>query len=315
MPVSAVLWVSETPERLRHRAGRAVRRAVGLSSERPEPCNDPAEAYFAVDGVARIIHADLPPMLIGGLGSLFLQMLHPHTMAGVAQHSRYRDDPRGRLLQTAHFIGRTTFGSTSAAKASIERVLSVHERVRGVADDGQPYYANDPHLLAWVHSCEVSMFLRAYQRFGAHEISPDDANRYVDEMAKLARDLGVEDPPTTVAELDDGLEAFRPELRLCPDGVVARDFVVRGFVRGSHQRFAHRLFVDSAFNLMPTWARDLLEVPTKPGASRRAVRLSTSALSSLLRLAVPPPTPVNQPGIDRRRRARPGRSRRATTPE
>ena len=299
--MSAVLWVSETPDRLRHRAGRAVRRAVGLSAERPEPCNDPDEAYFAVDGVARLIHADLPPMLIGGLGSLFLQMLHPHTMAGVAQHSRYQDDPRGRLLQTAHFIGRTTFGSTAAAHASIERVLSVHQRVRGIADDGRAYYANDPHLLAWVHTCEVSMFLRAYQSFGARSLSDGDGDAYVNEMATLARDLGAEDPPTSVGELDRRLETFRPELRLCPDAVVARDFVVRGFVRGSHQRVAHRLFVDSAFSLMAPWARDLLEVPTKPRASREAVRLSTSALSSLLRLAVPPPGPVSPPATGRRR--------------
>ena len=105
-------------------------------------------------------------MLVGGLGSLFIQMLHPHTMAGVAQHSRYREDPLGRLLQTANFIGFTTYGTKAQAYASIERVLAVHQVVRGVADDGVTYYANDPHLLAWVHAAETSMFLTAYRRFG-----------------------------------------------------------------------------------------------------------------------------------------------------
>jgi uncharacterized protein (DUF2236 family) len=231
-------------------------------------------------------------MLIGGLGSLFLQMLHPHTMAGVAQHSRYQDDPRGRLLQTAHFIGRTTFGSRAAAQASIERVLLVHQRVHGVADDGQAYDANDPHLLAWVHACEVSMFLRGYQRFGARALSPADADTYVEEMATLAIDLGVEDPPASLSELDARLEGFRPELRLCPDGKIARDFVARGFVQGSHQRFAHALFVESAYDLMPAWARQLLEVPPPSPARRRYVRLATSTIGSTLRLAVPPPKPV-----------------------
>jgi uncharacterized protein (DUF2236 family) len=292
-----------------------VRRAVGLSPERPEPCNDPREAYFPVTGVARRIHADLPPMLIGGLGSLFFQMLHPHTMAGVAQHSRYQDDPRGRLLQTAHFIGRTTFGSEEAARASIERVLAVHQRVRGTADDGQPYYANDPHLLAWVHACEVSMFLRGYQRFGARSISSHEGDTYVNEMAKLARDLGAEDPPTTVAELDARLEAFRPELRLSDEARVARDFVARGFVRGSHQRLAHRLFVRSAFDLMPAWAQALLEVPPRPTTNRALVGISTKTASSLLRVAVPPPKPVSRPVTGRRRPAGPDRSRRASRPD
>ena len=39
----------------------------------------------------------------------------PHTMAGVAQHSRYREDPLGRLLQTANFIGFTTYGTKAQA--------------------------------------------------------------------------------------------------------------------------------------------------------------------------------------------------------
>ena len=183
---------------LRRRVNRDIRQSVGLSKEPPARCNDPAEAYFALDSVARVIHGDLPPMLVGGLGSLFIQMLHPHTMAGVAQHSRYREDPLGRLLQTANFIGFTTYGTRAEAYASIERVLAVHQAVRGVADDGAPYFANDPHLLAWVHAAETSMFLNAYRRFGTVRLSDDDADRYVREMAQLALDLGMVDPPRSV---------------------------------------------------------------------------------------------------------------------
>ena len=129
---------TETLTRFRRRVNRDIRKSVGLSKEPPPRCNDPDEAYFALDGVARTIHGDLPPMLVGGLGSLFIQMLHPHTMAGVAQHSRYREDPLGRLLHTANFIGFTTYGTKAQAYASIERVLAVHQVVRGVADDGAP---------------------------------------------------------------------------------------------------------------------------------------------------------------------------------
>ena len=65
---------------------------------------DPEVAYLPVDGMARLVHGDLPSMLIGGVSSLLLQMLHPLAMAGVAQHSRYRDDALGRLEQTATFM-------------------------------------------------------------------------------------------------------------------------------------------------------------------------------------------------------------------
>jgi uncharacterized protein (DUF2236 family) len=280
---------SEALIRLRRRVNRDIRTAVGLSKQPPARCNDPAEAYFDLDSVARIIHGDLPPMLVGGLGSLFIQMLHPHTMAGVAQHSRYREDPLGRLLQTANFIGFTTYGTKAEAYASIERVLAVHQVVRGVADDGIPYYANDPHLLAWVHAAETSMFLSAYRRFGTVKLSDADADRYVNEMASLALDLGMIDPPTSVAELDATIQRFRPELRLSPDGATARDFVVRGVQRGITRRSVNWLLVRCSFALMTPWESDLLGVRRTPVRNRLFIVPATATLCRVLRLFVPPP--------------------------
>ncbi len=280
---------SEALTQLRRRVNRDIRRAVGLSKEPPPRCNDPEEAYFALDSVARTIHGDLPPMLVGGLGSLFIQMLHPHTMAGVAQHSRYREDPLGRLLQTANFIGFTTYGTRDQAYASIERVLAVHQAVRGVADDGVSYFANDPHLLAWVHAAETSMFLTAYRRYGARRLSDDDGDRYVKEMARLALDLGMVNPPTSVAELEATVQRFRPELRLSPDGAVARDFVIRGVQRGLIQRSANWLLVRGSFALMAPWQIELLGVRRRPMTDRLFIHPATALLCRLLRLFVPPP--------------------------
>jgi uncharacterized protein (DUF2236 family) len=245
-------------------------------------------SYFPIDGAARIIHGDLASMLVGGLGSLFFQMLHPHSMAGIAQHSRYQRDPLGRLLQTANFIGFTTYGSAANAQASIERVLAVHQAVRGVADDGVEYYANDPHLLAWVHAAEMSMFLEGYRRFGRLTLAEHEADAYVYEMAHLARDMGVVDPPTTVAELTATLMRFRPELRLTEDAVTARDFVMTGVVSRWNQRIAYWFLVHSAFDLMPPWARDMLDVPAHRLRNRMIVRPATALLCAALRLFVPP---------------------------
>lgn len=273
---------------LRRRVNRDIRQSVGLSKEPPARCNDPAEAYFALDSVARVIHGDLPPMLVGGLGSLFIQMLHPHTMAGVAQHSRYREDPLGRLLQTANFIGFTTYGTRAEAYASIERVLAVHQAVRGVADDGAPYFANDPHLLAWVHAAETSMFLNAYRRFGTVRLSDDDADRYVREMAQLALDLGMVDPPRSVAQLEATIQRFRPELRLSADGATARDFVIRGVQRGVTRRSVNWLLVRCSFALMTPWELELLGVPRRRVGNRLFVVPATALLCRALRLFVPP---------------------------
>jgi uncharacterized protein (DUF2236 family) len=278
--------------RLRRNANARIRSAAGLNTTPPPRCNDPHQSYSNVYGVARVVHGDLPSMLVGGLGSLFFQMLHPHAMAGVAQHSRYQDDPLGRLLQTANFIGATTYGSKDSAHEAIERVLTVHRFVHGVADDGLPYDANDPHLLLWVHCAEIYMFLSAHRRFGAVKLTDDQADQYVDEMVPLAYDLGVLDPPRSVAELDAALRGFRDELRLSSDGVVARDFVAHRVVARPLQRVIHRLFVRSAWSLLPLWAAETLGVRTSRLGDRLIVRPSTRLVSVLMRSAVPAPRQV-----------------------
>ena len=281
-------WITATPERLRTRVNRNIRDAVGLTSGPPPRCDDPDEAYFPVDGVSRIVHGDLASMLVGGIGSLFFQMLHPHSMAGVAQHSRYQHDPLGRLLQTANFIGTTTYGTSSGAYAAIERVLAVHQSVRGVADDGVAYYANDPHLLEWVHCAEMSMFLAGYQRFGRYHLSAADADRYVAEMAVLATDLGVLDPPTTLDGLRARLLRYRPELRESADAIEARDFVTTGVLTSATQRVAYWFLVRSAYGLMEPWARELLGVRDHRIRDRVVVRPLATVLCRAMRVFVPP---------------------------
>lgn len=280
------------PERIRVRANRSIRNAAGLTREPPPMCLDPAESYQPVDGVARLVHGDLAAMLIGGIGSLFLEMLHPYSMAGVAQHSRYREDTLGRVLQTANFIGDTTYGSRNTAYASIERVKAIHLAVRGVADDGVRYEASDPHLLSWVHVAGTTIFLESYRRFGPHRLSSAEADRYVSEMAKVAEDLGGDSPPTTVDELHRQLRAFRPELRLSADGVEARDFLNAGVGGGLVQRLAYWLLVESALGLLPNWALESLGVAQRRRWQRLVISGATRAMNRLLRAAVPPTEPV-----------------------
>jgi uncharacterized protein (DUF2236 family) len=284
-------WFREMVARLRTRANLSIRHSAGLTKDPPPRCDEPDEAYGDVFGVARLVHGDLPAMLVGGLGSLFFQMLHPRAMAGVAQHSRYQDDPLGRLLQTANFINATTYGSKDRANVAIERVLMVHRHVNGVSEDGVAYDANDPHLLLWVHCAEISMFLTSYRRFGARRLSDAEADRYVAEMVPLALDLGVLDPPHDVRALDAALATFRPELRLSADGVVARDFIAYGLMKSRAQRVAYRLFVLSSWELLPAWAQERLGVPQSPLRDRLVIRPLTRAVAWAFRLAV---TPVPQ---------------------
>ena len=282
-------------ERFRSHMQARVRRSMGIT-EQPAPiCADPTESYFAPDSVTRRIHGDLPAMLIGGLSALLFQMLHPLAMAGVAQHSNYREDPLGRLERTAFFLGTTTFGTRQQAEAAIDRVRSVHRAVAGTAPDGRPYAADDPELLAWVHCAELRSFLNATTVYRPGAVSPDDQDRYVDEMARVALALGAVDVPRTVDELDMRLEQFRPQLRLTPEARTARNFVLRGVGHWPHEVTTYGLLVSAATGVMPGWARRQLRLTSLPVADRLAVRPAARTLSMAIRWVVSPPPPPRLP--------------------
>ena len=150
-------------------------------------------------------------MFIGGMRALLFQSLHPLAMAGVAEHSDFRNDPWGRLQRTADFLAATTFGPASEAQKAVDIVHRVHKRVVGTAPDGRPYAANDPHLLHWVHIAELDSFLSAHDRYGVDPLVGAERDQYVAESAVIARALGVVDPPETESELRDHLRTFRPD--------------------------------------------------------------------------------------------------------
>lgn len=111
------------------------------------------------------VHGDFTSMLCGGISALLLQMLHPLALAGVWDHSRFREDILGRLRRTSQFISATTFATTPDAERLIAKVQGIHQRIAGVDKDGTPYQASDPALLTWVHVAECSRFMASHLRY------------------------------------------------------------------------------------------------------------------------------------------------------
>jgi uncharacterized protein (DUF2236 family) len=266
-----------------------VRRSLGMHEDPPPPCLDRAIAYVNPDSVVRRIHGDLPSMLIGGLSALLFQMLHPLAMAGVAQHSNYRDDPLGRLERTATFLGTTTFGTRDEAQAVIERVRRVHTRVTGTTSDGRRYSASDPDLLTWVHAAEVSSFLAAARIYAPVRPTAAEEDEYLNQMAEVALDLGAVDVPRSRAALDAYFTDVRPLLRLSPEARTARNFVLRGVGRWPHELATYGLLMGAAQGVLPGWARRQLRLPTVPAGDRLAVRPSARLLGTAFRWIVTPP--------------------------
>jgi len=240
------------------------------------------------------VHSDAS-MFIGGMRALLLQSLHPLAMAGVAQHSDYRNDPWGRLQRTADFLATTTFGPAELAEQTIERIVAVHQRVVGTASDGRPYAASDPHLLRWVHVAEVDSFLSAHQTYGAQPLTNEEADQYVFDMSLIAHKLGVPAPPTSVRGLRDQLAMFRPELKSTTE---SRDVVRYLLVEpplDAVSRIPYSLIAAAAVATLPAWARGDLRLPYLPLTERAFIRPIGHAISAALRWA----TSINAvPSVD-----------------
>ena len=294
MPVAAARTVGASVvdtgvERLRSQLQAEIRRSMGMSGA-PRPAHhDPAGSYFPPGSMTRQVHADLPAMMIGGVAALLFQMLHPLAMIAVAEHSNYRKDPHGRLARTADFLALTTFGSRAEAEAAIANVKQVHRRVVGVAPDGRRYAAYDPALLCWVHACEVHSFLAATQIYGARTLTRDEQDRYLEETAQVALDLGAHQVPRSMPALHDYFEAVRPELRLTREASTARNFVLRGVRCRPDQLAIHLLLAAAAQGVLPRWARRQLHLASLPGADRLAVQPPARALSAAVRWVISPP--------------------------
>jgi uncharacterized protein (DUF2236 family) len=265
-----------------------------------EPAGDPG--LFGPDSVAWRVTAHPVGMLTGGFAALMLQSLHPLAIAGVADFSDYRTDPLGRLSRTARFVTTTVFGPTAAAQEAIARVRRVHTAVRGTAPDGRAYRADDPDLLTWVHTAEVSCFLAGYQVFGGrrHRLTAAECDRYYAETAVLAESLGALEVPHTAAEAAAYLERVRPLLHATPAALEAVGFL-RGFGRDRLERTATGVLMNAGIGLLPGWARGQLGI-RRPAFVRFALdRPAARALSALFDWACGP----SQIALAARERARP----------
>jgi uncharacterized protein (DUF2236 family) len=272
---------------------------VGVSSAEPTAAGPVAapEHYFPPGSVSRRVIGD-PAALIGGFSALFLQALHPRAMAGVAQHSNFPDDFWPRLRRTAEYVTTVAFADTATADRAVARVRGIHRRVRGTDPvTGQPYAADDPDLLRWVHVTEVSSFAAAVRRIGL--IDDRDEDRFLAEQVRAGGLLGATDLPASRAAVERYFAAVRPELVASP---VARRAVLRLAVAPLPLRLelltparpAWTAVAAVAVGLLPPWAKRLYGIPQLPGSDLatatglRALRLALLAVRRATGVPDPP---------------------------
>lgn len=247
----------------------------------PTPPSD--EALFARDTPIRQVHADIVGMMTGGVRALLLQMLHPHALQGVLDHSNFREDMHGRLQRTARFIAVTTFSHRDDAMAAIARVNRIHAKVGGTLPDGTRYEATNPRTLAWVHVTEAQSFLAGYIRHVRPAMPGAEQDEYYRQFAVIARMLGADPVPETRAEADRIFRELRHDLSASSAAREVAQLVLGQRPKGTPQAVQAMITAD-AVTMLPDWARTMLHLQ-RPILTALPARAATWGMGRTLRWA------------------------------
>ena len=137
-----------------------------------------------------------PALLLVGMRALLMQIANPKVAQGVADHSRYREDPLGRGIRTFTAMYSIIFGERDQAIEAALRVRMIHNRVHGRVADPLPagiqpdYDANDPELLFWVASTLLDSAVVAYEQFVA-PLGNDEKDQFLREAKLLGALFGI----------------------------------------------------------------------------------------------------------------------------
>lgn len=252
-----------------------------------EPAGD--RGLFGPESIAWKVHADFISMMIGGISSLVLQALHPKALAGVWDHSSFREDLKGRLGRTAFFIAATTYGSNEMASNAIHRVNQIHKKVTGFDEFNEPYRADDPNLLAWVHLTETRSFMRSYESYRSESLQSQSKDQYFLEMKMLGEKLGAIDLPYTYVGTEHAIKQYIPELHY---GDRAKNII--GMLDNFPSNLSSKPFVKmisrAGFLNLPNWVYPIIDRP-EPS------RLERLAMSSAIRLMAIPVREALKDGV------------------
>ena len=244
------------------------------------------------------VHFDFPVMMCGGISALLLQMLHPSALAGILDHSNFREDIFGRLRRTCQFIFTTTFGTARDAERLITRIKFIHDRVKGTGPDGLVYTANDPDLLTWVHVAECSSFMASYLRYQRTIFSHERQVQYYRETASIAAKLGARNIPTTPEDIADYLQDKRSQLRYDDNTREVAQVLLTAKPPGFLGHQVGRIMTNAGVDLLPCWAQEMIGL--RMGIVQRSItRTSAYMVGKGLRACISNPEHYTRQGMNR----------------
>ncbi len=263
--------------------------------------------YFVPTDAPWVVHADFGT-LVGGIRALLMQALHPGSLTGVKNHSRYESDPLGRLAGTIRWLTVTTFGSKTAVANEASRVNRLHDRVQGEYTKGTgetiPYKAADKDLLLWVHIAFMESFLVAHQMYSSKPIpkgnAASGADNYVAQWSVSVAPLGLDRCPMNKEELDSEITTLYKAglLVSTQDTEKVIEFIKNPPLPASAKPIYGLLFEAAVVSLRPEF-RKLLGLKAKP---KWIIQPLTRFVLKFMRAAIGPESPIEDGSIARLKR-------------
>ena len=286
------------------------------------------------------VDREIAVLLGSGSRALLLQVAHPKVAAAVADHSRYRSDPLGRLRDTLNAIYGFAFEDSGRVEQIIGHIHELHGRVHGSTPEGEPYSAYDPHLLLWVYSTLIDSSLLAYETFVA-PLEPAERDQYYTEFRRAGPMWGIPagDFPGSLADLRRWMAELiaSGEVRVSPQGRHVGRFILEpgewwlpppaalllrlvtlwllppsmregfGYDWGPRRERLMRTLASASRAIVPRLPRVLRDLPLARTANRRVRRLVASQRGVALQShAAGQRRPGPQGGFGRASSTRPG---------
>jgi uncharacterized protein (DUF2236 family) len=165
----------------------------------------------------------------------------------------------------------------------IKGVGKMHGRISGITPNGQPYRADDPELLRWVHATALFGFMEAYHHY-VTPLSQQERDSFIAEGVPAALLYGATDPPTSESKMRALFEQMEPSLE---KSEIIHEFLqimknISLFPRPL--RPVNKWLLAAAVDLLPHSISKLLELERKnhlPKPIRSTLRWTGAAVNRL----------------------------------
>lgn len=282
LPRHAIVLPSPLQRRLEAAAQSFIQPDAGPDVDFAHP---PGEvALVAHDSVSWRVFKNPLSLFIGGVAAVILELAEPRVRTGVWNHTTFKRDPLARLRRTGLAAMMTVYGPRSRTQAMIEGVGRLHSRVSGITPCGQPYRADDPELLNWVHATAGFGFLEAYNAY-VRPLRDAERDRFYAEGASSSRLYGASGAPASQREVETLFAQMRDKLEA--SAIVFEFLDIMQSVPVLPRPFAsfQALLLKAAVGIVPGWARERLALTgqwdLRPW-QRRAVGRSAAAADRIL---------------------------------